>query len=90
MQAKIGDWLIVRSGTDTRPSRRGEIRDVRDSGQPPYTGRWTDTGHETLVFPGPDAEVFTAEQMIQLDDKRAIRAARLQDDIRSHRRPCSI
>jgi len=29
-------------------------------GKPPYLVRWADTGHEALVFPGPDAVIHPA------------------------------
>jgi hypothetical protein len=38
--------------------RDGEIIGVRHAdGTPPYVVRWEDTGHESLVYPGPDAMV---------------------------------
>ena len=38
--------------------RDGEILEVRgQDGGPPYVVLWSDTGHEGLVFPGPDAVV---------------------------------
>jgi hypothetical protein len=34
------------------------VLEVRGSdGGPPFLVRWSDTGHEALVFPGPDAEI---------------------------------
>ena len=41
-----------------------EILEVHGAaGAPPYLVRWSDTDHESLVFPGPDATVqhFDAE-----------------------------
>jgi len=38
--------------------RDGEIVAVEhDDGSPPYWVRWSDTGHESLFYPGPDAQV---------------------------------
>ncbi len=38
--------------------RDAEILEVHgDDGAPPYVVRWSDDGHEGLVFPGPDAFV---------------------------------
>jgi len=38
------------------PDRDAEVLEVRHAdGSPPYVVRWSDTGHEGLVFPGPDA-----------------------------------
>ena len=58
MHATVGDRLIVR-GTHVDDSERdGEILEVRgEGGTPPFVVRWSDTGHEALVFPGPDATV---------------------------------
>ncbi|HEY7815509.1 MAG TPA: DUF1918 domain-containing protein, partial [Nakamurella sp.] len=51
----------VRSHTDSTVSRRAEIIAVPSpDGEPPFTVRWQDTGHEGVVFPGPDAQVVTA------------------------------
>ena len=56
LHAAAGDRLVVRSLHG--PARDGEILEVRHpDGTPPYTVRWSDTGHETLVFPGADAFV---------------------------------
>jgi hypothetical protein len=41
----------------------GKKRDARiigtphPDGSPPYLVRWSDDGHEALVFPGPDAVI---------------------------------
>ena len=63
MYAERGDRLVVRSHVGL-PGRDGEILDVtHPDGSPPYHVRWSDNGHEALVFPGPDAYVehFTHE-----------------------------
>ncbi|GAA1542311.1 DUF1918 domain-containing protein [Nocardioides humi] len=58
MFASVGDRLVIRSHTVGGPVRDGEIIEVRhDDGSPPYVVRWSDTGRETLYFPGPDADV---------------------------------
>jgi hypothetical protein len=42
--------------------RDGEILEVRgENGTPPFVVRWFDTGHEALVFPGPDASIHPTE-----------------------------
>jgi hypothetical protein len=60
MIAKIGDRLVV-EGVHVGDTRRvGEIIAVRHpDGTPPYEVRWLDSGHEALVFPGPEAHVET-------------------------------
>ena len=57
MHAKVGDRLHVHGGNVGNADRVGEIVEVRGGdGGPPYVVRFED-GHETLVFPGPDATV---------------------------------
>jgi hypothetical protein len=58
MRAAVGDRLIVRSHSTGVPDRDAEVLEVHGAdGAPPYVVRWTDTGHEGLFFPGPDALV---------------------------------
>jgi hypothetical protein len=57
MHAKVGDRLHVHGRNVGNVDRVGEIVEVRGGdGGPPYVVRFED-GHETLVFPGPDATV---------------------------------
>jgi hypothetical protein len=56
LRAAVGDRLVVQSMHG--PARDAEILELRHSdGTPPYWVRWSDTGHEALVFPGADAYV---------------------------------
>ena len=58
MNATVGDWLLVHNAHVGEHQRESEIVEVRGTdGGPPYLVRWTDDGHESLVFPGPDAEI---------------------------------
>ncbi len=58
MFAKPGDRLIVQGHHVGDAVRDGEILEVEhEDGSPPYLVRWSDTGHQALVFPGPDARV---------------------------------
>ena len=58
MQAKKGDWLVVESAAIERHSRRGLVLNVvGPDGSPPFLVRWDDDGHESLVYPGPDAHI---------------------------------
>lgn len=60
MQAQVGDRLHVHGNHVGEQDRLGEIVEVRGpDGRPPYLVRYED-GHETLVFPGPDAVVEEA------------------------------
>jgi hypothetical protein len=57
MFAERGDRLVVHSHVGLS-GRDAEILEVaHPGGSPPYRVRWSDTGHEALVFPGPDAYV---------------------------------
>lgn len=58
MRAKSGDHLVIMGHVVNEHGRDGEIIEVLgEDGQPPYRVRWSDDGHETLVFPGADAKV---------------------------------
>ena len=58
MYASVGDRIIVHSTHVDEHVRDGEILEVRGKdGGPPYFVRWSDDGHESLFFPGPDATV---------------------------------
>ena len=58
MQARKGDRIVVRSQHVGGPVRDAEILEVRHpDGSPPYVVLWSDTGHEGLFFPGPDAYI---------------------------------
>ena len=58
MRASVGDRIIVKATHVDEPSRDGEILEVHGKdGTPPYLVRWSNSGHEALLFPGPDAEI---------------------------------
>ena len=58
MYAAVGDRLVIHGYSLGAADRDGEILEVRHAdGSPPYLVRWSDTGHQALVFPGPDAVV---------------------------------
>jgi hypothetical protein len=62
VHASVGDRLIVHGTHVDDVTRDGEIIEVRGpEGTPPYVVRWSDTGHEAFVFPGPDAVVHHYE-----------------------------
>ncbi|MEV6431058.1 MULTISPECIES: DUF1918 domain-containing protein [unclassified Nocardia] len=57
MMANVGDQLLVHGHVVGQGDRHGEIIEVRGpEGGPPYLVRFTD-GHESLVYPGPDAVI---------------------------------
>jgi Domain of unknown function (DUF1918) len=58
MQASVGDRIIIRGHRVGEPDRDCEVLEVRGpDGTPPFLVRWEDTGHEALLYPGPDATV---------------------------------
>lgn len=58
MYAEKHDRLVIRSLRIDGPSRDGEILEVpHPDGSPPYRVRWSDDGHESLIYPGVDAYV---------------------------------
>ena len=78
MKANAGDWLVVRSRTEGTHLRKAEITKTHPGGDPPYTVRWLEDDHESLVFPGPDAQVLSAEAMAELDRQTADRISAVQ------------
>ena len=58
MRAEAGDRIIVRSTHVGEADRDGEVLEARGpDGGPPYLVRWSENGHEGLLFPGPDSEI---------------------------------
>ena len=62
MKAEVGERIVVASGTLHRPIRDGEILQTGAAGGGPYLVRWSDSGNESLFFPGPDAHVEHVER----------------------------
>lgn len=68
LHASVGDRLIVHSRHVGEAVRDAEVLEVRgEDGGPPFLVRWSDTGHEGLVFPGPDAVIHHYEHPEQQD-----------------------
>jgi hypothetical protein len=62
MHAKPGDRLVIMGTHLGEPVRDAEILEVHgEDGGPPFLVRWSDDGHETLVYPGPDAHIAAAQ-----------------------------
>lgn len=71
LTAAVGDRLVVRSQHLDGPVKDGEIVDVRHAdGSPPYVVRWSDSGRETLFFPGPEAYVQHLHARLNQDHAR--------------------
>ncbi len=83
MKAKVGAWLVIKSGTIGHPELRGLINAVHlPDGGPPFRVRWLATGEEATVFPGPDAIVVTAAEQKAADERARSRFAAVQAAIR--------
>ena len=66
MFARPGDRIVIHSGHLGGSIRDGEVIGVEDpDGAPPYHVRWSDTGHESVIFPGPDATVDHSSQVVR-------------------------
>lgn len=62
MNAAVGDRVVIHGTHVGDHVRDGEIVEVRgEDGGPPYLVRWSDTGHESLFYPGADATVHHFE-----------------------------
>ena len=58
MKANVGDRIVVHGAHVGDQVRDGEVLEVHgQDGEPPYLVRWSDNGHESLVFPGPGTTV---------------------------------
>ena len=58
MRAHKGDRLVIHAHHIGEPDRCAEVIEVSGpAGGPPYLLRWDDDGHESLYFPGPDAQI---------------------------------
>lgn len=58
MPATPGDRIIIHATRVGGHERDGEVVAVRGAdGGPPYVVRWSDTGQESLFFPGSDSVV---------------------------------
>jgi hypothetical protein len=57
MRAAVGDRIVIRGYRIGEPNRDAEVLTTGPDGEPPYRVRWSDSGHEGLFFPGPDAFV---------------------------------
>jgi uncharacterized protein DUF1918 len=58
MHAAVGDRILVQGHHVGERSRDGEVVEVQGAGgEPPFLVRWSDSGHESIFFPGPDATI---------------------------------
>ncbi len=85
MQAKTGDWLIVHSHNDGGHIRKAEILRTHAGGETPFTVRWLDDDKESVVFPGPDAQIVPAGEQEQAHRADAERINRVQSAVEGQR-----
>lgn len=68
LHASPGDRLIIHGHHIGEPERDAEILDVRGAdGSPPFHVRWSDSGKESIFYPGSDARV---EHIVRRKSKR--------------------
>jgi Domain of unknown function (DUF1918) len=68
MRAHTGDWLIVKGRSDISAARRAIVLEAHGpEGSAPFLVRWIESGHQALVFPGPDAVIVTAAEQSERD-----------------------
>jgi hypothetical protein len=66
MYAHVGDRLVLEATHVDEPRRRGVVIGLQHrDGSPPYLVRWLDDGHESLVYPGPDARIEAPTATVQ-------------------------
>ena len=74
--AAVGDRIVTASGVVGGVVRDGVVTGCpHDDGSPPYRVRWSDTGEETLVYPGTDT-IVDAQVEAGSDEWRETRQAR--------------
>lgn len=58
MKASVGDRIVTAAGVVGGAVRDGVVVECpHGDGSPPYRVRWSDTGEESLLVPGPDSLV---------------------------------
>lgn len=63
MNARVGDRLVIKGHRIHEADRDAEVLEVRgDDGGPPFLVRWSDTGKQTLLYPGSDARIEAVEK----------------------------
>lgn len=83
MKAAVGDRIVTASGVVGGVVRDGVVTECpHDDGSPPYRVRWSDTGEETLVYPGPDTFVDPDARTAPADAGEPRQARALTWDVR--------
>ncbi|RDI60476.1 DUF1918 domain-containing protein [Nocardia pseudobrasiliensis] len=85
MHAKQGDWLVVEGRSIGDMVRRGRIDEVHGpDGTPPFLVHWSDTGHRTLIFPGSDSYVLSADELRAQEEVAMERFSSIQHTPTAH------
>lgn len=82
MKGHPGDWLVVHSRDEHHHEQSGVIVECHGpDDSAPFLVRWDEDGRETLVFPGPDSAVYSAEDYAARNAASTARALKLQKEI---------
>jgi hypothetical protein len=57
LHARPGDRIVVHGRNLGDLDRDGEVLATSSKGEPPFTVRWSDTGHTSVFFPAAGVEV---------------------------------
>jgi hypothetical protein len=72
MKAAVGDRLVIKGHRQGERPRDAEVIEVLgEDGGPPFRVRWSDDGHESLLFPGSDASIEHLEHRPRRSGGRA-------------------
>lgn len=75
-RAQPGDRLVIRRRRLGGREPDGEILEVLgEDGSPPYVVRWSDDGHVSTLFPGPDAFIEHFERLGRRPPRRQAKRA---------------
>lgn len=70
-RAQPGDRLVIRRRRLGGREPDGEILEVLgEDGSPPFVVRWSDDGHVSTLFPGPDAFIEHFERLGRRTDRQ--------------------
>ena len=83
MRAAVGDRIVTASGVVGGAVRDGVVTECpHGDGSPPYRVRWSDTGEESLVYPGADTFVDPQTEAGSADWSEARQGRALTWDVR--------
>ena len=65
-------------------SAGAEIIATGVDGNPPYTVRWVEDDRESVVFPGPDAQVVSAVEQAEIHRLESAHIEKVQAELGTH------